>query len=453
MGPFQPSAAWELQKEEIRRLYIDQNKRLREVIAIMKSRGFVATPRMYKAKFEAWGFSKNNKERDVSIMLQLQRLRAVQGKSTVFTRHGKVVDLSYYLERKGNAPHEVIEPNDGILLPHYLKARTPSPEPMLKLPPHLRVPDILISFLKYPIYDWNRNHSRESFEKASDMYIRGEVNRAIWDYNTACRFWTTYNTHATLLGQRAFQSLHLLVKDPSAFGIIHMLISLVISPHQGLATELWKYLSAYAKIVAPTSALCALFTTMREFANENYDDAGIGFFLSCIDTVANMCLGQGGFALAVASSIGVFFLCDTLQSNSTKRPISSPERMAATTIPTQRFCGSDYGLQDIELDIPQMWDRVLNLWRWSKDDKRAAQISSQTLKVLNDPLTTADTAASQRTKRSGDEHISDPQHATLRKALQNTIDAAEVHMQWEEPHLSSAMQTLESWYLEVGDKF
>ncbi|KAJ9143394.1 hypothetical protein NKR23_g6468 [Pleurostoma richardsiae] len=52
---------WEGHKGQIRQLYIDEQRTLREIIGVMASHGFGATPRTYKARINHWGFAKNRK--------------------------------------------------------------------------------------------------------------------------------------------------------------------------------------------------------------------------------------------------------------------------------------------------------------------------------------------------------------------------------------------------------
>ncbi|KAI0850269.1 Clr5 domain-containing protein [Daldinia vernicosa] len=53
---------WEAYKDKIHQLYINENKTLQELMAIMKeNHGFDASAKMYKTQFKRWDFTKYNK--------------------------------------------------------------------------------------------------------------------------------------------------------------------------------------------------------------------------------------------------------------------------------------------------------------------------------------------------------------------------------------------------------
>ncbi|KAF3062415.1 hypothetical protein GL218_03835 [Daldinia childiae] len=165
---------WERYKEEIHELYIEENKSLNELMDIMQAKGFGATPRMYKAKFAQWGFVKNNKKKDVAMMLRLQRERGAVGKPTAFRRHGRSVDIETYMKRKGISSFELVTPVAGVDLPEYLRALTPPPvEPQhMTLPSHLHAQEVLVSCFKDLTLGWRDSlESPASFEKDFNTYF------------------------------------------------------------------------------------------------------------------------------------------------------------------------------------------------------------------------------------------------------------------------------------------
>jgi len=74
---------------------------------------------MYKTKFTTWGFAKNNTEKEAKQILYYKLMRDAQGKRSVFSRHGKEIDLQRYLRRKGVSEMDLVDFDaDGTLPPH-----------------------------------------------------------------------------------------------------------------------------------------------------------------------------------------------------------------------------------------------------------------------------------------------------------------------------------------------
>ncbi|KAL2211857.1 hypothetical protein CC79DRAFT_1339981 [Sarocladium strictum] len=136
-----PAEAWESYKSTIRALYLEERKPLKEVMSIMADKyGFQATPKMYKTRFSAWGFVKNNTEDEVKRLLSMKFQRDAEGKVSEFVRNGKVVNLSTYLKRKGVTEYDLIDFEQPTDLPAHIRCRTPTP-PLT--PEHLRSPDLM----------------------------------------------------------------------------------------------------------------------------------------------------------------------------------------------------------------------------------------------------------------------------------------------------------------------
>src|SRR3569833_3228923 len=95
---------------------------------------------MFKARFTEWGYSKNNRRRDVDSMLKMKSQRDARGKQTVFTRHGRPVRVSIerYL-RRASPSVTTTAPEPAGHLPHNKHLSSPSPPP----PRHLLPPQFL----------------------------------------------------------------------------------------------------------------------------------------------------------------------------------------------------------------------------------------------------------------------------------------------------------------------
>ncbi|KAH7383453.1 hypothetical protein BKA64DRAFT_726639 [Cadophora sp. MPI-SDFR-AT-0126] len=98
-------AAWNGVRSEIKRLYIDEGRSRKDVMAIMeKEYGHRGTDKMYKRWFEKWNFGKNLKKSEAVTIYRLDRQRAAQGKRTVWGIRGKqrnIEDIVRPLKKKG----------------------------------------------------------------------------------------------------------------------------------------------------------------------------------------------------------------------------------------------------------------------------------------------------------------------------------------------------------------
>ncbi|KAK4098931.1 ankyrin [Parathielavia hyrcaniae] len=136
---------WAAHRSRIEDLYWIHDGKLREVMKIMAdAHGFVATQKMYKKYLKDWGLEKNIKTRESIFMIGVAERRRMANKETVFTRHGKPVDLRklYRFRRR----HKLLR--DGmtdplleaqVSTPPHITYRTPEPDPSTSLlPPQIQ---------------------------------------------------------------------------------------------------------------------------------------------------------------------------------------------------------------------------------------------------------------------------------------------------------------------------
>ncbi|KAI1415612.1 hypothetical protein F5Y13DRAFT_156416 [Hypoxylon sp. FL1857] len=451
---------WERHKEEIHELYIEQNKSLNELIEVMEEKGLKATPRMYKAKFAQWGFVKNNKKKDVAMMLRLQRERGAVGKPTTFRRHGRSVDIETYMRRKGVSSLELVAPVANIDLPDYLRALTPPPAERMTLPSHLHAQDILVSCFKDLTLSWQESAvSPASFEEDFNLYFDGELCEATRDFSRACWFFSrNHNSLGALLSQRAFSSLHLLIKTPSALGLFDLLIASVISPDFGLASELWKYLAGYAEAtLGSSSTFCRLFTALNEVFRNNSLETGVDFIFSCMESIINMLLDTNGFAQTVVPSISFFLLGDLILFNSTRTNLPSLQKAIASA---SAILSSECGYR--APGMMRFIEPAGYLWQNGPYDEYSAQLAYDSLQLVDEVSNRYDwtywvswrvLAHFHRSRCGADESTvkNHPRHALARYALERAIDAAEAGRGFSESQIFENMQTLETWHREAGD--
>ncbi|CAJ2508282.1 Uu.00g094680.m01.CDS01 [Anthostomella pinea] len=276
---------WESHKEEIRRLYIDENRPLKEVMAIMRQKGFRATVRMYKSRFDKWGFSKNNSKREVVTMLQLQRERNALGKRTAFHRNGREVAIDAYLKRKGISQYDLAEPGMPERLPQHLRCVTPPPETPILIPAGgaLSLQELVLQCARD--LAWNSYCAPDLPLVTPTAIYRGDAVRcAITDLTNAD--WLFSEGHYERGGamcEQGFKSLHLMVQRPSIYGLLHLLLFHLDAKNRAVAKEVWRYLAAYSATVRSDGPLARLFQGIFRFLSSHDHEEYWDFLFACVE--------------------------------------------------------------------------------------------------------------------------------------------------------------------------
>ena len=138
---------WERHRLVIKRLYVDEGMKLKEVVAIMASQhGHNARSicqshacnhyqltyrslKMYKDRIKKWRLDKKNKEGDMLAILRKKTEREAVGKSSSFRVRGQPVaieEVYHYFKRKKNMRDEEAY---NAPTPSDVSCRTPSPVP------------------------------------------------------------------------------------------------------------------------------------------------------------------------------------------------------------------------------------------------------------------------------------------------------------------------------------
>ncbi|OCK98550.1 uncharacterized protein K441DRAFT_543101, partial [Cenococcum geophilum 1.58] len=97
---------WEEHRATIQRLWSQENKKLREVMAILENDcGFRATAKQYKTQIKRWGLEKNVKDNEMRAVIRMQRKRKeIDGKESEFLLRDRVVPpqkIRRYMKRTG----------------------------------------------------------------------------------------------------------------------------------------------------------------------------------------------------------------------------------------------------------------------------------------------------------------------------------------------------------------
>ncbi|KAI0451393.1 Clr5 domain-containing protein [Xylaria acuta] len=244
--------AWEAVKADIARLYLEENRRLKDVMAILEEqRGFWASPKMYKTKLTQWKFFKNNRQADVANLLYLQRHRLAMGKESTFRRNGRTVDVAAYIRRKGLRPVDLLEVAESGDLPPTLRCRTPPPPPPPLLPKEIGAPD---DFLLQEAYlHWSLDHPLmppqldANYFKELDRYHESDAMRSVTLLTHGC--WLLSIGRIRDGGgfcRKAFSIIDRVLDGSAHFAVYELFGVVSRYPDLGIHRALWSYLSKYA---------------------------------------------------------------------------------------------------------------------------------------------------------------------------------------------------------------
>ncbi|GAP92628.1 putative Clr5 domain protein [Rosellinia necatrix] len=276
---------WESHKADIRRLYLDENRPLKEVMAIMRQKGFRATVRMYKSRFDKWGFSKNNSKREVVTMLQVQRQRNALGKRTTFQRNGREIAIDAYLKRKGISQYDLAEPGIAESLPEHLRCVTPPPETPLIIQAggSLSLQELVLQTARD--LAWTPYCAPDlPLVTNAVIYRADDLRCAITDITNAdWLFHVGRIDRGGVMVEQGFKSLHLMVTRPSIYGLLHLLLFHLDAYNKGIIKEVWRYLAAYSATIRSDGPLARLFQGISKFINTHEFDEYWNLIFECTE--------------------------------------------------------------------------------------------------------------------------------------------------------------------------
>ncbi|KAG6997668.1 hypothetical protein G7Y79_00038g074270 [Physcia stellaris] len=122
---------WNSRRDLITRLYRDEDRPLKEIMAMMNGPGFRATPKMFKSRIHKWGLDKKLKEREARAIVHMQARR--RGKATRMLLRGKAVDIKTaqsHLKRKGITVEDALKTIDDPLPDLICETPRMSPGPL-----------------------------------------------------------------------------------------------------------------------------------------------------------------------------------------------------------------------------------------------------------------------------------------------------------------------------------
>ena len=116
---------WETHRSTIKRLYLDDNKTLKDVMAIMeRDYDHKATVKMYKSRINKWGLDKNCKAKEMKAIARKKVERDAIGKASLFQIRGRQVDIEEVLRHFKRKRYQSLE--EMVARDKSPEARTPS---------------------------------------------------------------------------------------------------------------------------------------------------------------------------------------------------------------------------------------------------------------------------------------------------------------------------------------
>jgi hypothetical protein len=197
---------WERHRPLIKRLYVDEGMKLKEVVAILASQhGHNARSicqsqacnhyqltyyslKMYKDRIKKWRLDKKNKEGDMLAILRKKTEREAVWKSSSFRVRGQPVaieEVYHYLKRKKNMRDEEAY---NAPTPSDVSCRTPSPTPIV---PPFESDTQIITTNPYPWPDQFAQPERAQYANATGNLDNTEMDGMV--VSTPERTFSEYN--------------------------------------------------------------------------------------------------------------------------------------------------------------------------------------------------------------------------------------------------------------------
>ncbi|KAH8204957.1 hypothetical protein TruAng_000840 [Truncatella angustata] len=303
-----PAPEWEVHRAEIRRLYIEEDCTLRQVMIIMGQKGFTATTKMYKTKLKQWKLFKNNRAADVAAILRSQSQRTAVGKESIAVRNGRRIDTQTYLKRKGVSADDLLQlaaafsshPSSADLPGHLRCITPPPPDPMTGVvfgssAGRLRIKEVVG---RWVLTECDRLGDAmmstgmvidsgiecEPPEPAGKerpllVYYKSAANKIASEYYDA--IWLLQKSQTTqgwALANVVFSRLHKLLDDCEhlLYPILNLLMIILVLPPDNtdqIHRTLWNYLCSYALIrFGPEHAVHHMLQQLTSLFGEPEED-------------------------------------------------------------------------------------------------------------------------------------------------------------------------------------
>ena len=116
---------WETHRPMIKGLYLDEDKRLKDVMTIMqRDYGIKATVKMYKSRVNKWGLDKNCKANEMKAIARKKVERDAIGKASLFKIRGRQIEIEEVLRHFKRKSYHSLE--ELVVREGFPRSETPS---------------------------------------------------------------------------------------------------------------------------------------------------------------------------------------------------------------------------------------------------------------------------------------------------------------------------------------
>ncbi|KEF63266.1 uncharacterized protein A1O9_01243 [Exophiala aquamarina CBS 119918] len=260
-----PAAVWEAHKAEIRRLYMNERKPLREIISIMAGKGFCATPHMYKRKIKQWELVKNNNTRTRLPQRPKHSRASTDDEDACDDKEG-----SRSRETGSTPAGETSGAPHGLILASPQYAYDHHPMTIISLPDPIKFRQGLIGGFRQLLL---RHYSLEPILNSGIApylgHIVSESRQSINGIIQSSWFFAgKQNEDGRKFAERGFNTLLDLFRDQDFYSLIYLFISLPRLKDSGLMQLLWNclaYNASDSRILGRSHSLSILLQLIRDF--------------------------------------------------------------------------------------------------------------------------------------------------------------------------------------------
>ncbi|KAK7920994.1 hypothetical protein PG985_009016 [Apiospora marii] len=289
---------WDIYRGTITHLYEVEDMTLEKVMnSMLNKHGFLATKKMYKARFKRWGLQKNLRYEQVSQLLQQDQGHKPESKSTPEVLiEGRKVDprrVKTYLRRTKRPGLKASSGTGRVArMASPVSRLTPPPEPsILSTPDAIRLPEECMWILR----DWVTGSFQGGLWDTS-----GTVKN--YDYTYRLIFWNNSLAQIRTELQRgqtaqAFQKFgqcldqykqFLRDEDPRLFIYTYLVICRLFVDHPDLAKSLVGYIHELCKIINGNfHPLSRVMDKIRRMNPNQVQEYAQHFIMSYLDSMAS----------------------------------------------------------------------------------------------------------------------------------------------------------------------
>lgn len=442
-----PPGTWESRKDEIRRLYLDEARPLKDVRAIMAERGFKATERMYKDRFNRWGFTKKSRKKEPPAKVIKRQARAIHGTPIVGQSSDIVAASSSESQRL-------------VLVRQNTSPASPRSQ-FMRLPGFYYFQDALHGcFHELGTGErWVERSQRTAFldnYRTSSLHLAIlRLGQAAWLFNEG-RY-----EQGGIISRDAFSQLHLIIEKPSRRALFDLVGILMGWVNSDLTKQLFKYLAAYSLMKAgPQNSLhivCqSLYNLFQQYP-----------FEECV-TILTECLGDekmGGLIPETGEdfSLDFFQRCVTMAIHTYSaygQPGRRPDRIQNMYRNPERWIQTNMSRSGMNNDLLRLYNVFATGENTQWQDETVLHLATALYHSTSVSwykwMCLRSMARFHRSRWGNDAGMGNPRHGLAKRHLEEAIEFADRELAGFSGsviliEVSDDSKLLEQWHTEAGD--